>query len=139
MYNYLIKCILRSNAFKMKGYKKPGTLLCIFVLFFSVITGIIVQINERQYRSFFVEKMSYGEEDKVKVQIDETNFDDKININTAGIKELDLLDGIGEGLAKRIIDYRTKNGEFEVIEDIMRVSGIGKEKFEAIRDNIRVE
>jgi len=123
----------------MKGYKKPGTLLCIFVLFFSVITGIIVQINERQYRSFFVEKMSYGEEDKVKVQIDETNFDDKININTAGIKELDLLDGIGEGLAKRIIDYRTKNGEFEVIEDIMRVSGIGKEKFEAIRDNIRVE
>lgn len=123
----------------MKGYKKPGTLLCIFVLFFSVITGIIVQINERQYRSFFVEKMSYGEEDKVKVQIDETNFDDKININTAGIKELDLLDGIGEGLAKRIIDYRTKNGEFEVIEDIMRVSGIGKEKFEAIRDNICVE
>ena len=139
MYNYLIKCILRSNAFNMKGYKRPGTILCVFILFFSVITGVIVQINERQYRSFFVEKMSYGEEDKIKTQTDEFNIVDKININTAGIKELDLLDGIGEGLAKRIVDYRTKNGKFEVIEDIMRVSGIGKKKFEAIRDNICVE
>lgn len=52
--------------------------------------------------------------------------DNKININTAGAEELDLLPGIGPAYAKNIIDYRNKYGAFETIEDIMKVSGIGK-------------
>ncbi len=63
----------------------------------------------------------------------------KVNINTADIRLLDTLDGIGEAMAKRIINYRTKNGKFEVIQDIMKVDGIGEKKFEAIREYITVE
>ncbi len=122
----------------MKGYKRPGTVLCILILLVSVVAGLLVQINERKYRNFFVEKMSYGEEEGVVAVTEGTVTAGKININTADIKELESLDGIGEGLANRIIDYRTQNGEFEVIEDIMRVSGIGKKKFEAIKDAICV-
>ena len=63
----------------------------------------------------------------------------KVNINTADIRLLDSLDGVGEAMAKRIINYRTKNGKFEVIQDIMKVDGIGIKKFEAIKEYITVE
>lgn len=60
------------------------------------------------------------------------------NINTAGSDELIKLPGIGEVLAERIIDYRSENGAFESISDIMAVTGIGEAKYLAIRDYICV-
>jgi len=48
------------------------------------------------------------------------------------------LSGIGQVLAQRIIDYRTTNGPFSQIEDLMKVSGIGAKRFEAIRERITV-
>lgn len=62
----------------------------------------------------------------------------KININTADADELTELKGIGEALSERIVDYRTENGPFVDIEDIMKVSGIGEKKFEDIRRAITV-
>ena len=47
-------------------------------------------------------------------------YDGQININTADKELLKTLDGIGENIAQRIIDYRTENGGFENIEDIMK-------------------
>lgn len=59
-----------------------------------------------------------------------------ININTADQQELMRLSGIGEVYAQRIIDYRTSNGAFQSIEDIMKVSGIGNVTFENIKSQI---
>lgn len=59
-----------------------------------------------------------------------------VNINTAGIEELMELDGIGEVIAQRIIDYRNEHGKFTSIEEIKNVSGIGDTKFEKIKDRI---
>ena len=67
------------------------------------------------------------------------NVHSKININTATAAELTALDGIGETIAQRIVDYRTQKGRFEVVEDIMKVNGIGKKKFAAIKDYIVAE
>lgn len=66
------------------------------------------------------------------------NVSNLININTASQKELEELPGIGPTLSQRIIDYREKNGYFQTIEDIKKVSGIGDKKFEAIKDLITV-
>ena len=63
---------------------------------------------------------------------------DKVNINTAKQTELETLPGIGPSTAQKIIDYRTKNGKFESIEDIQNVKGIGEGKFEEIKDSICV-
>ena len=59
-----------------------------------------------------------------------------ININTAEEKTLCTVKGIGPKTAKKIIDYRGKNGPFSKIEDITKVSGIGKGKLEKIKDQI---
>nr|WP_277998961.1 ComEA family DNA-binding protein [Moorella sulfitireducens] len=62
----------------------------------------------------------------------------KININTAGLAELDSLPGIGPTLAQRIIDYRNQKGPFRTIEDLQNVSGIGPSRFNDIKDLITV-
>ena len=61
-----------------------------------------------------------------------------VNINTASIEELDKLPGIGQTTAVRIIDYRTANGPFGTIEDIINVSGIGTATYDDIKDLITV-
>ena len=52
-----------------------------------------------------------------------------ININRATASDLDSLDGIGPVIAKRIIAFRTANGPFTAVEDLLKVSGIGDAKF----------
>ncbi|HNI49871.1 MAG TPA: helix-hairpin-helix domain-containing protein, partial [Accumulibacter sp.] len=48
-----------------------------------------------------------------------------VNVNTANEKELQMLTGIGPAKAKAIIDFRTKNGEFKAVDDLLKVPGIG--------------
>lgn len=61
-----------------------------------------------------------------------------VNINTADAKELMTLDGIGETLAGRIIDYRDEHGDFASVQDIVNVSGISQKTFEQIAAHITV-
>ena len=63
---------------------------------------------------------------------------DKININTADVKELILLKGIGEKKAQRIIDYRQTNNGFKKIEEIMEVKGIGQKTYDSIKEKLCV-
>lgn len=64
---------------------------------------------------------------------------EKVNINTANQTELETLPGIGTATAEKIIDYRSKNGKFNTIEDIQNVKGIGQAKYENIKENICVK
>ncbi len=61
-----------------------------------------------------------------------------VNINTASKDELKTLPGIGDGIADRIIKYRTDNGKFSSIEDIMKISGIKDKLYGKIKDLITV-
>lgn len=61
-----------------------------------------------------------------------------VNINTADATGLCTLPGIGQSRAELIIAYRTQNGPFERIEDIMKVSGIKEGAFEKIKTQITV-
>lgn len=61
-----------------------------------------------------------------------------ININTADSDALQILNGVGPATAQKIIDYRTSNGGFKSIEDIMNVSGIGQATFNKLKDHITI-
>ncbi len=62
-----------------------------------------------------------------------------VNINIAGKHELEGLPGIGEATAERIIIHREENGGFRKVEDLMKVKGIGKKKFEKLKELITVK
>ena len=63
---------------------------------------------------------------------------DVININTANKEQLMKISGVGKTKAEAIISYRKKNGDFKKKEDITKVRGIGKATFEKIKDKIEV-
>ena len=72
---------------------------------------------------------------KTKVRLGENEI---ININTATQAELEKLPGVGEKLAKRVIEYREKYGAFKDKRQIKRVNGIGDKKYQQMADHIEI-
>lgn len=62
-----------------------------------------------------------------------------VNINTADIKTLCKLPSVGESTAKKIISYREENENFETIEEIQNVNGIGYQDYIRLLPLITVE
>ena len=62
----------------------------------------------------------------------------RININVANLETLKQLKGIDDVKAQAIIDYRRDNGNFNNIDEILNVKGIGEKTFEKIKDFITV-
>ena len=61
-----------------------------------------------------------------------------LNLNTADAESLQALPGIGPALASRIVAYRFEHGPFQTVEDLLRVPGIGPNRWERIRPLVRV-
>lgn len=64
--------------------------------------------------------------------------DNPLDINRASIAQLDTLPGIGPVTAQRIIDYRTKVGRINTVDELKKISGLGGAKFEEIKNLLRV-
>ena len=62
-----------------------------------------------------------------------------ININTADVKELMQLEGVGRRVAEKIVEYREHHGLFQKPEEIRRVEGIGSGLWERNRARIVVK
>ena len=63
----------------------------------------------------------------------------RININTAGVKELMTLGGVGRSLAEKIVKHRDAHGPFKKPEDLRRVEGVGDALWEKNRARIGVK
>jgi competence protein ComEA len=63
----------------------------------------------------------------------------KVNINTASVKELMTLTGVGRGLAEKIVKHRDEHGLFKKPEDLRKVDGVGGDLWEKNRARIVVK
>jgi len=61
-----------------------------------------------------------------------------VNLNSASQAQLETLPGVGAAAAKRILEYRQKNGGFKKIEELMNVKGIGEKSFLKLKPFITV-
>jgi competence protein ComEA len=61
-----------------------------------------------------------------------------ININSATVVQFEQLPGVGAVMAARILSYRTTHGAFAAIDDLTKVSGMGKSKFANLKSFVRI-
>lgn len=61
-----------------------------------------------------------------------------VDLNSASVDELVAVPGIGPALAQRIVEFRTKNGAFARVDDLLKVRGIGEKSLEKLRPHLRV-
>ena len=59
-----------------------------------------------------------------------------VNVNTATVKELMEVPGIGSTLAGRIHAIRCHRGPYRSLDDLTFVPGMGKSRLERIKDKI---
>nr|WP_211194507.1 helix-hairpin-helix domain-containing protein [Pyxidicoccus fallax] len=64
-----------------------------------------------------------------------TQYTGTVNLNEATAEQLDLLPGVGEKAAQRIIEHRKKR-PFKRVEELVRVKGFGKKKFLKLKEHL---
>ena len=62
-----------------------------------------------------------------------------LNLNTATIKELEALPGIGPVLARRIVEFREKKGGFKRVEELLAIPGVSEKKWKVLRERVEVK
>ena len=60
----------------------------------------------------------------------------RVDVNTAGVEELERLPEVGPSLARRIAAYRTAHGPFTSAEELQRVPGIGPKTYDVLKDYV---
>ena len=133
---------------KLSGKAKIASIVAAF----AALVGVGVWLDKTKEDRFVIETIPIENDgsDTIEETAEEVNseqpsetedevIDGKVNINDASVEVIALLDGIGEKMAQRIIEYRQENGDFKSIEEVMLVSGIGSKKFEEIKDSICVD
>ena len=114
-----------SDAIKAAGGAQKGVDL-------SDINLARVLVDGEQVYVGYVAKVSSSSSSKSK----KTKFTGVINVNRATKAEFDSLAGIGPVIANRIINYRSANGPFLALDDLLKVSGIGSKTLERIRPRL---
>ncbi|XP_043937375.1 endonuclease/exonuclease/phosphatase family domain-containing protein 1-like [Protopterus annectens] len=69
--------------------------------------------------------------------LDQVQFT-KVNVNSASLFELMSIDGISEEIAQGIIQFRTANKPFKLLEDLLYVNGIDDTLLSQVKSNLCV-
>ncbi len=62
-----------------------------------------------------------------------------LDLNVSSRMDLETLPGIGPVLADRIVSYRSIHGDFQQVDDLVNVSGIGAKRLRRLLPYVTVE
>lgn len=108
------------------------TLISITAAFICVLTGIFIGRNTTG------NIILHPDDSTVSSEYASSKTSGKLDLNTATASQLQMLPGIGQVLAQRILTYRQENGPFTTTEELMNVDGISTKRLEEILDYITV-
>ena len=110
-------------------------MLVIVFIFCSFTCGILIHRNQNiNYGT--LKSLTEAQNDRYSsIHI---NNEGKLNINHATINELCSLNGIGEVLASRIVQYREEHGPYQTVEELINVKGIGEVKLKNLIDYVYI-
>ncbi|MCH8942483.1 MAG: helix-hairpin-helix domain-containing protein [Bacteroidetes bacterium] len=92
------------------------------------------KINNRKRVDYKQEVLDFNE-----LNVDKQHKIKKIELNSADIKALKSITGIGEKIAGNIIKYRTDNNGIKEIKELLNIKGIGQIKFTKIKKYLYIE
>jgi len=121
---------------KDKNYDNKRRILIIILSAIVILEILIIVYNCRSNK---VISLNIKTQTIRTTENQSTSIDKLIDINSAGIEELNSLPGIGEVIAARIIDYRNTNGKFTSKSQIKNVKGIGDKIYSDIEKLICVK
>lgn len=127
-----------------KHYWRAVTSLLILILLGSVFWGL-----RRFYPTLFLgkpdliavpnEEINSQKPDQSKIEVEQPQRPAVLNINTASVEDLQTLPNIGPQMAKRIVQYRNENGNFDKVDALTDVRGIGEKTLEKLKPYVGVE
>lgn len=141
-----------KNLIERLSIKTGLTKLEVTALLFiiaSVITGVVLHyagVGASSSEIKVQEKSSWEVLQKEKDKVEKEKLTKKgktqktksepviVNINTGTIDDFDQLPGISPKIAEEIVGFRTINGPFKSVDDLILVKGIGPAKLAKIKD-----
>lgn len=140
LYVYICGAVLNPGIYEMKPGNRIADVLDKAGGFTKEACKTYVNLAKRvaDEEKIFIPKMDEISDLSDEIHYNENQGNKKINLNTADVKELKSLSGIGDSKANAIIEYRETHGKYNKIEDIMKISGIKEAMFQKIKDRISV-
>jgi len=118
---------------RQKIVRREWVLLGLTALFLCLLLGLFLRDRAEAEVPALVET-------DLSVPVEEVRLDPSpLDLNAASEEELTTLPGIGEELARRIVEYREAGGPFENVEELTEVPGIGPGKLAALEGLVTVE
>ena len=115
--------------------KEKNIILVIALVMLLGAVGVIVRKVIKKQRALRSTDVSLKDD----LKREDENFDgidtpvQPVNINTAGLMEIEALPFLGIERAKDIIEFRDKNGPFKRLEELTNISGIGQKTLEKLK------
>ncbi|MCF7832962.1 MAG: helix-hairpin-helix domain-containing protein [Candidatus Marinimicrobia bacterium] len=115
--------------------KEKNIIIVVAIILLLGVVGYIIRVvikKQRVLRSTEVRmKNTFQREDENR---EESALPNKpVNINTAGLMEIEALPFLGMERSKDIIQYRDKNGPFKSLDELTNISGIGAKTLEKLK------
>lgn len=136
-----------ANYDELSNVKGIGASLAEKIIQYREQNGMFASFEDLRKVKGFGEKKIEKVKDKITFgKVDQSilkkklalTADGKINLNLATAEDLDKIDGVGPGMARKILEYRDKIKKFHKVEELRNIPGIGPKKYEHLSKYVTV-